>query len=123
FCSVSSRSPSSMGSKPCTTSWSPNGSQLWFSPPCTPTSIRTNGSCRSRSLITHLVKAACSLSARSILPVFPHAGGHAAAMLAFWTHRFQSVQAHHREKLKMGLGPPILALYRQLKLLGTFEGI
>ena len=23
----------------------------------------------------------------------------------------------------MGLGPPILALYRQLKLLGTFEGI
>jgi hypothetical protein len=23
----------------------------------------------------------------------------------------------------MGLGPPILALYRQLKLMGTFEGI
>src|SRR5262249_8750794 len=68
--------------------------------PCTQNWLRTNGRRRSPSFTTPLGKSACSLSARSILPVFSHAGSHATAMLAFWTHRFQSVQAHHREKLK-----------------------
>jgi hypothetical protein len=38
--------------------------------------------------------------ARSILLVFSHASSHAAAMktIAFWTHRFQFVQAYHRGK-------------------------
>src|SRR4030088_2514612 len=52
----------------------------------------------------------------------PAATGAAMKTIAFWTHRFQFVQAY-LEGHEMGLGPPILALYRQLKLLGTFEGI
>src|SRR5262245_23526987 len=102
----------------------PNGCQRSFSPPCTPTSTRTNGSRRSPSLTTHLVKSACSLSARSILLVFSHASGHVAAMKTLHSGRIDSnLSKHTFEGNEMGLGPPILALYRQLKLLGTFEDI
>src|SRR6516164_9925377 len=79
---------------------------------------------RSPSLTTHLVKSACSLSARSILLIFSHASGHVAAMKTLHSGRIDSnLSKHTFEGNEMGLGPPILALYRQLKLLGTFEDI
>src|ERR1700738_3396717 len=57
-----------MGSKPWTTRQSPRGRQRLFSPPCTPTSMSTNGSVSSPVLTTHLVNSALRLRARSIWP-------------------------------------------------------
>src|SRR5260370_3533833 len=45
-------------------------------------------------------------------------------MKALHSGRIDSnLSKHTIEGNEMGLGPPILALYRQLKLLGAFEGI
>src|SRR5262249_2031248 len=53
-----------------------------------------------------------------------HASGHAAAMKTLHSGRIDSnLSKHTFEGNEMGLGPPILALYRQLELLGTFEDI
>src|SRR5215475_6038720 len=43
--------------------------------------------------------------------------------IAIPTFCFQIAGAKTAKEISMGLGPPILALYRQLKLGGTFDGI
>src|SRR5215831_12736055 len=97
-----------------------------FSPPCTPTSINTKGSVSSPALTTHLVNSALRLNPRSILPVFSHVGDQrsdAHKTIAFWTGTIQFARNASLRLKAMGLGPPILALYRQLKLLGALDGI
>src|SRR5215831_7715458 len=97
-----------------------------FSPPCTPTSINTKGSVSSPARTTHLVNSALRLNPRSILPVFSHVGDQrsdAHKTIAFWTGTIQFARNASLRLKAMGLGPPILALYRQLKLLGALDGI
>src|SRR5262249_18324884 len=101
-----------------------------FSPPCTPTSINTKGSVRSPVLTTHLVKSALWLMPRSISLVFSYvsyrrADGPERAQKQLHSGSLPSNLSKHTSlRLNaMGLGPPILALYRQLKLLGALDGI
>src|SRR5215470_15454331 len=100
-----------------------------FSPPCTPTSINTKGSVRSPSLTTHLVKSALWLMPRSISRIFSYvsyrrADGRERAQNNCIRDRYHPICPNASLRLNaMGLGPPILALYRQLKLLGAFDGI
>src|SRR5262249_17507299 len=100
-----------------------------FSPPCTPTSINTKGSDRSPALTTHLVKSALWLMPRSISWVFSYVSyrrvdGPGRAQNNCIPNRYHPICPNASVRLNaMGLGPPILALYRQLKLLGALDGI
>src|SRR5262245_37150403 len=98
-----------------------------FSPPCTPTSINTKGSVSSPALTTHFVNSALRLNPRSILPVASQlaiSAGRRRAQNNCILDGYHPICPNASPRLKaMGLGPPILALYRQLKLLGALDGI